>query len=195
MREREWESVRVEGKLIASDSGRKSVTKLSDAFQGSEKKHMVPNDRPSKVCVRIPAHQKRSVLPWDVGGIECVVAMEGGNQPVPLVSPASSHDVHRSARALSEFRFVTRRERLKFQNRILIEGRCRSAINTVAVRHAVNKKKGVPSALSQDRCRCVGTRIFLPVDRDAGNQLHEVEIVPPINGHLLNLLRQNGGAG
>src|SRR5579875_198942 len=35
MREREWESVRVEGKLIASDSGRKSVTKLFTRFISS----------------------------------------------------------------------------------------------------------------------------------------------------------------
>ena len=167
---------------------------LPDSFQGSEKQHAVLYDWPSQIGAGIPAQKERGAVSGDIGGIERAVAMEAGDQSVPLAGAAFAHNVYDSARSMAELRVVAGGENLELQNRILVKRGCGPAINCVVVGHAVYKKNGVPASFPQCGHRGVQAGICLPVDCDAGDQLHQVKVVPPIDWHLLDLLGQDGGA-
>src|SRR5216683_5102184 len=121
--------------------------------------------------------------------------MEQGESSVPAICPAPGNDVDYAAGAMSELCFVPRGQHLELEDRILIKRCGRSTINSVTVWHAINEKNGVSASLTKDGDSAVGSFVDSPVDRNTWNQLEQVEIVTPIDRHLLDLLRQDGGAG
>jgi hypothetical protein len=121
--------------------------------------------------------------------------MEERKAPVPLSGATPGNYVDDSAGAMSEFRFVTSRQHLKLEDRILIKGGGGSAIDSITIWHAVNEENGVSTPLPQNGHGSVGSLVDTPIDRNPRDQLKQVKIVTPIDWHLLNLLRGNRGAG
>ena len=168
---------------------------LHYAFHRSEKKDAALQKFPTEVRAGIPAKQEGRVLSGNIRGIEHAISMKEGEPSVPLRGPAPGNNVDDPAGSMSKLCFVTRRQHLKLQDGILIKWRRGPAINPVVVWHAVNQEDSVSASLPQDWHGAVCSRISLSADRNARDQLQQVEIVAPIDGHLLDLLRQDSGPG
>ncbi|MCG3161294.1 MAG: hypothetical protein JMDDDDMK_02445 [Acidobacteria bacterium] len=120
--------------------------------------------------------------------------MEKRADTVPIVGPAFGNDVDDAARGMAELGFVAGRQHLKFGDRLLVELRRRAARQRVFVRHPVNQVIGVAAAISEHRRGLIAVRIGLPVERDAGHELEQVEVVAPIDRQLDDLARRNRAA-
>src|SRR5216684_5759122 len=107
--------------------------------------------------------------------------MERGKKSVPTTGSAFANHVHYTARPVPELSFVARGEHLKFENRILVELSRGPPIHRVGVRHAIDQENGVPASLPHDGRCGIRPGVYLTVDGDARHQLHQIEIVPPIN--------------
>ena len=111
------------------------------------------------------------------------------------VTTALSDDIDYSAGRLSKLGFVSGCQNLKFRDRFLVKLRCGPAINRIFVRMSVNEEIGVAAAFAQNRRRIITLRVGLPIDRDSGHQLQQVEIISATDGQVLNLLRSDSQAG
>src|SRR5262249_26955546 len=96
---------------------------------------------------------------------------------------------------LSKLCLVAGGQDLKLGNRLLVELSRRPAIHRVLVWLSVDEKVCIASALSKHRSRGVAARIGLAVDRNAGDELKQVEIVSPVNGQIHDLPRVHRASG
>ncbi len=110
---------------------------------------------------------------------------------MPLAGSTFAHNVHYPSGSMSEFRLVTRGQHLKFQNRVLVKRRRRPAVDPVVVGHAVNQINGVPASLPKHGHSVVRPFVHAPIDSNARNDLHQVEVVPAVQRQDRNLLRQD----
>ena len=90
---------------------------------------------------------------------------------MPVIRTSAGHNINDTARRVAEFRLVSARHHLKFQNRVLIELRRRSPVEIIAVRQPVDEIQSVPTTFSQNRRRVITRWIALPIQRDAWNEL------------------------
>src|SRR5262252_4520176 len=112
-----------------------------------------------------------------------------------LVIAAPGYDVDDGARSLSELSLIAGRQHLELRNRLLIELRRRAAIHRVLVWLAVDHEIVISGPLAEHRCGVVATDVGLAVDDRSGHELHQVEIVAPVDRHILNLARSNRPSG
>src|ERR1700758_5164198 len=95
---------------------------------------------------------------------------------------------------MSELGFVAGGDDLEFSDGVLIELRGRAAAELVLVGLTINKETGVVGALAENWSGVVAVEVGLPVDGHARNQLHEIQVVPSIEGHVHDLAGKNCGA-
>ena len=95
---------------------------------------------------------------------------------------------------MPKFCFVTGGHHLKLSNSVLIELRGSPAGQFVLIREAVNQKASVVRALTKDRRGGITIGICLAVDGYSRNKLKQVEIISPVDGHILNFFWKNSRA-
>ena len=166
-----------------------------DAFGGAEPEGFVANPGAAAGDVVVPAQKIRDIgLTRDVGTVEGTVAVVGGDQAVSIVGAGLGDDVDDATRCMAELGLVSGSDDLELRDRVLIELRRRAAAQFVLIGKTINQEPGVVGALTQDRRGVVAIEIGLAVDGHAGDQLHQVQIIPPVDGHVHNLAGNDGCA-
>src|SRR5262249_5896390 len=103
--------------------------------------------------------------------VERVVPVVDRCQAMSCIATGFGDHVYYSAGSMAELRLITRWDYLELRNGVLIElCRC-AAIELVRIRKAVDEKPGVIRSFPQDRCRCIGALVRVPINGDARNEL------------------------
>ncbi len=110
------------------------------------------------------------------------------------VAATSGDDVDYRARRLSKFSFITGRQHLKLGDCLLIKLGGSSTINRVLVWLAIDHEVIVSRSLAKHRRGIVGALVRLPIDNDARHQFQQVEVITPIDWHVLYLSWRNRSA-
>src|SRR5690349_7821145 len=168
---------------------------FQNAFRGCEEKSMISADRASQLNTRVVAHEERNVSREDerrVGRVNFVVSMKEGSPTVPSVATGFGKHIDDATGAMAELRRITGGEHLEFENRVLVELRCRAAIDFVAIGHAIHKEHSIAAALSENRSGRVHLRVLLAIDGYPRYKLQQIQIVSSVDGHVGNLSRHDG---
>ena len=172
-----------------------------NALGRGEPKCFVLYHGPASGGVVIPAQQiGRLALPWNTGGgslsryvgtVKSAAAIVGRGQAMNVVAAGLGDYVDDSAGRVSELCFVSGGDDLEFCDGVLIKLRRWAAIQFVLIRKPVDQEAGVIGTLAQDRRRVVAVEVRLTIDGHSGNKLKQVKIVPPVDGHVADVLREN----
>src|SRR6185369_14741562 len=95
----------------------------------------------------------------------------------------------------AELSFVAGRQHLKLGDRLLVKLRGGSAFDGVFVRVSVNQEIVISTTLAKHRISVIASRVGLPVDGYAGNELQQVQVVAAVDGEFGDLARRDGCAG
>src|SRR6266536_5225239 len=106
--------------------------------------------------------------------IESLVAVKQRRDTVIRICPVLGDHIDHCPRRLSEFGFESGRQHLKLGDGLLIKLGRGSAIDGIFVRLSVNEEIVIATSFAQNRIRIVSSR--LPIDRDSGHALHQVEV-------------------
>src|SRR5687768_4131157 len=124
--------------------------------------------------------------------IEGFVAVKQRSDTMKFIPAAPGDDINYCSRRLSELGLITGRQNLKLRNCLLVELCGRPAVDGVLVRLSIDEKIVIAAALAQHRVGVVSRG--LPVDGDSRHELQEVQVVTPVDGQVLDLLRSDGRA-
>src|SRR5437773_2322231 len=162
-----------------------------DTFRGAEPERFVANNGASAGEIIVPAQKVGHVFPRNIGGVEDAVAVIGGSQAMNIIAARLGNDVDDAAGSVAELGFVAGGDDLEFGDGVLIELRGGAAAEFILIGEAVDEETGIVGALTENGRGVVAVQVGLPVNGYAWDELHQVEVVPPVDGHVHNLTRED----
>ena len=110
------------------------------------------------------------------------------------VAATPGNHVDYGSRCLSKLGLITGRQDLEFRDGLLVELGGRSTIDCVLIRLAVDHEVVISCSLAKHGRGIVGPLVSLAIHNHSRHKLKQVEIIAPVDRHILNLSRSDGSA-